>query len=175
MASDLIYREDAKDFVRHAYHKGLNPIDYIDEVPAADVRPVNNRYIDGNELFRRIAGHSYYKGDDILTRISLMQEGKSKNEDVKPADVRPVDKICKVQFEKLEQLEKLLPVRPGDVVYETDGIRVYRHTVRRIVFDCGTFAFDEDALANGNVFLTEREAEQAAGLFRKPEDMTGEN
>ena len=40
MASDLIYREDAKDFVRHAYHKGLNPIDYLDEVPAADVRPV---------------------------------------------------------------------------------------------------------------------------------------
>lgn len=91
MASDLIYREDAKDFVRHAYHKGLNPIDYLDEVPAADVRPVNNRYIDGDELFKRIAGHSYYSGDDILTRISLMQEGKSpKKKDVKPADVRPV-------------------------------------------------------------------------------------
>ena len=40
MASDLIYREDAKDFVRHAYHKGLNPVEYLDEVPAADVRPV---------------------------------------------------------------------------------------------------------------------------------------
>lgn len=37
MASDLIYREDAKDFVRHAYNKGLNPIEYLDEVPAADV------------------------------------------------------------------------------------------------------------------------------------------
>lgn len=35
MPSDLIYREDAKDFVRHAYHKGLNPIEYLDEVPAA--------------------------------------------------------------------------------------------------------------------------------------------
>lgn len=40
MASDLIYREDAKDFVRHAYHKGLSPVEYLDEVPAADVRPV---------------------------------------------------------------------------------------------------------------------------------------
>ena len=39
MASDLIYREDAKDFVLHAYHKGLNPVEYLDEVPAADVRP----------------------------------------------------------------------------------------------------------------------------------------
>ena len=40
MASDLIYREDAKDFVRHAYTKGLNPMKCLDEVPIADVRPV---------------------------------------------------------------------------------------------------------------------------------------
>ena len=79
------------------------------------------------------------------------------------------------RIEQLEQLEKLLPVRPGDVVFETDGIRVYWHTVRRIIFDCGAFAFDEDAVANGNVFLTEREAEMAAGLFREPEDGTGDS
>ena len=40
MASDVIYREDAKIFVRHACYKKFNPIDYLDEVPAADVRPV---------------------------------------------------------------------------------------------------------------------------------------
>lgn len=40
MESDLIYREDAKVFVRHACYKKINPIDYLDEVPAADVRPV---------------------------------------------------------------------------------------------------------------------------------------
>lgn len=40
MTSDLIYREDAKVFVRHACYKKINPIDYLDEVPAADVRPV---------------------------------------------------------------------------------------------------------------------------------------
>lgn len=46
------------------------------------------REIDGDELFKRIAGHSYYLGDDILTRISLMQEGKlPKKKDVRPADV----------------------------------------------------------------------------------------
>ena len=39
MASDLIYREDAKVFVRHACYKKINPIDYLDEVPAADVVP----------------------------------------------------------------------------------------------------------------------------------------
>ena len=40
LMSDLIYREDAKDFVRHAWAKGLDVIEYLDEVPAADVRPV---------------------------------------------------------------------------------------------------------------------------------------
>lgn len=42
MPSDLIYREDAKDFVRHAYHKGLNPVEYLDEIPAADVVEVRH-------------------------------------------------------------------------------------------------------------------------------------
>ena len=40
MPSDLIYREDAKDYVRHAMAKGLNVLEYLDEVPAADFRPV---------------------------------------------------------------------------------------------------------------------------------------
>ena len=40
MASDLIYREDAKDYARHAMAKGLNVLEYLDEVPAADFRPV---------------------------------------------------------------------------------------------------------------------------------------
>jgi len=40
MPSDLIYREDAKDYARHAIAKGLNVLEYLDEVPAADSRPV---------------------------------------------------------------------------------------------------------------------------------------
>lgn len=59
MASDLIYREDAKVFVRHACYKKINPIDYLDEVPAADVRPVvrghyvgeYDGYADGNPVY----------------------------------------------------------------------------------------------------------------------------
>ena len=83
-------------------------------------------------------------------------------------DMKTMDLIGKVK-----QAEKLLPVRPGNVVFETDGVRVYQHTVKRIVFDCGTLAFDSDAIANGNVFLTEREAEQAAGLFREGVEAPG--
>lgn len=40
MPSDLIYREDAKDYARHAMAKGLNVLEYLEEVPAADFRPV---------------------------------------------------------------------------------------------------------------------------------------
>ena len=40
MPSDLIYREDAKDYARHAIAKGLNVLEYLGEVPAADFRPV---------------------------------------------------------------------------------------------------------------------------------------
>lgn len=40
MPSDLIYREDAKDYARHAIAKGLNVLEYLDEVPAAAFRPV---------------------------------------------------------------------------------------------------------------------------------------
>ena len=40
MPSDLIYREDAKTYARHAMAKGLNVVEYLDEVPAADFRPV---------------------------------------------------------------------------------------------------------------------------------------
>lgn len=40
MLSDLIYREDAKDYARHAMAKGLNVLEYLDEVPTADFQPV---------------------------------------------------------------------------------------------------------------------------------------
>lgn len=37
---DLISREAAKEFARHAMAKGLNVLEYLDEVPATDFRPV---------------------------------------------------------------------------------------------------------------------------------------
>ena len=40
MPSDLIYREDAKDYARHAIAKGLNVLEYLDEVPATIFLPV---------------------------------------------------------------------------------------------------------------------------------------
>lgn len=48
------------------------------------------KYIDGDKLFSKIAGHSFYHGDDILTAISIMQEGKEYNKNIPYADVKPI-------------------------------------------------------------------------------------
>lgn len=40
--SDYISREAAVECAKHAYAKGLEPTQYIEEIPAADVAPVRN-------------------------------------------------------------------------------------------------------------------------------------
>lgn len=57
-------------------------------------------------------------------------------------------------------------VRPGTRVYTTDGVRVYEATVRKVMYDCGDFGFDEDALGT-SVFLCREAAEAAAESWGK--------
>ena len=57
-------------------------------------------------------------------------------------------------------------VRPGTTVYTTDGVRVYEATVRKVMYDCGYFGFDEDALGK-SVFLCREAAEAAAESWGK--------
>lgn len=46
-------------------------------------------------------------------------------------------------------------------VYETDGVRVYEHTVREIIYEtAGGPAFDKNAIGQ-SIFLTRAEAERA--------------
>lgn len=46
-------------------------------------------------------------------------------------------------------------------VYETDGVRVYEHTVREVIYEtAGGPAFDKNAIGK-NIFLTRAEAERA--------------
>jgi hypothetical protein len=44
----------------------------------------SERLINADELARRIAGHSDYHGDDILSAIYCMAEGKHSDEPIKP-------------------------------------------------------------------------------------------
>lgn len=52
--SDYISREAAVECAKHAYAKGLEPTQYIEEIPAADVAPV--RHGGGNGPLKIIAG-----------------------------------------------------------------------------------------------------------------------
>lgn len=46
-------------------------------------------------------------------------------------------------------------------VYETDGVRVYEHTVREVIYEtAGGLAFDKNAIGK-SIFLTRAEAERA--------------
>ena len=46
-------------------------------------------------------------------------------------------------------------------VYETDGVRVYEHTVREVIYEtAGSPAFDKNAIGK-SIFLTRAEAERA--------------
>lgn len=57
--------------------------------------------------------------------------------------------------------EGRLIVRPG-TVYQTDGVEIYESTVRKVIYDTGHFAFDEDAIGH-SVWLTREAAEAALG------------
>lgn len=57
--------------------------------------------------------------------------------------------------------EGRLIVRPG-AVYQTDGVNIYESTVRKVIYDTGHFAFDDDTIGR-SVFLTREEAEAALG------------
>ena len=45
----------------------------------------------------------------------------------------------------------------GDTVYQIDACRVYPITVRKIIYDCGYLAFDDDAIGE-SIFLSEDDA-----------------
>lgn len=60
-----------------------------------------------------------------------------------------------------------LPYKVGDRIYQTDGIRIYKSTIRAIkissantVYFTENISFDERAIG-GSIFLTREEAEKA--------------
>lgn len=54
----------------------------------------------------------------------------------------------------------------GDVVYQTDGVRIYESTIRKIIYDTESIAFDESAIGE-SIFLTKEDAEKAKEMYQK--------
>lgn len=60
------------------------------------------------------------------------------------------------------------PCKVGDVVYQTDGVRIYESTVTKVIYETTGIDFDESAIGN-TVFLSEEEARKGVrnGTKRK--------
>ena len=57
----------------------------------------------------------------------------------------------------------------GDAVYQVDSGRIYKSTVKIIIYDTDGIAFDERAIGK-SVFLTKEEAEKALDKQRNEDE-----
>ena len=77
-------------------------------------------------------------------------------------DLETLNNTSISRLEELVEADKdgrviILPCK----VYETDGVRVYEHTVREVIYEtAGGPAFDKNAIGK-SIFLTRAEAERA--------------
>lgn len=88
---------------------------------------------------------------------------------LEPAEYKKyADAIKKLDIEHMHDLlqaEKdgrlvVLPCKPWDKVYQTDGLNIYESKVERIIFEADNIAFSEDAIGR-SIFLTREKAEAA--------------
>ena len=54
----------------------------------------------------------------------------------------------------------VLPCKVGDKVFQQNGEDIFESQVKKIIYDCGHFAFDEEAIGE-RVFLARESAEAA--------------
>lgn len=54
----------------------------------------------------------------------------------------------------------VLPCKVGDKVFQQNGVDIFESQVKKIIYDCGHFAFDEETIGE-RVFLTRESAEAA--------------
>lgn len=50
-----------------------------------------------------------------------------------------------------------LPCKVGDIVYQTDGVKIYESTIKNVIYETESIAFDERAIGQ-SIFLTREEA-----------------
>lgn len=78
---------------------------------------------------------------------------------LEPSEVQFVLEEYK-RYSEADEQGRLI-VRPG-TVYQTDGVDIYESTVRKVIYDAGHFAFDDDAIGH-SVWLSREAAEAARG------------
>ncbi len=106
---------------------------------------------------------------DALNRLAAYEEtGLEPEEVAKVRDAYSNIAGKGVSFKRIHEMIQaerdgrlvVLPCKVGDVVYQTDGVRIYKGQIKRILFDADSITFDERAIGT-SVFLTQEEAEAA--------------
>lgn len=125
--------------------------------------PTSNGF--GKDIFRKMARDLYGRlkayEDTWLTPEEIIKIGM----ETEAGCVRAIARMYGVDTNRLRELAAadrdgrcvVLPCK----VYETDGVRVYEHTVREVIYEtAGGPAFDKNAIGK-SIFLTRAEAERA--------------
>lgn len=125
--------------------------------------PTSNGF--GKDIFRKMARDLYGRlkayEDTGLTPEEIIKIGM----ETEAGCVRAIARMYGVDTNRLRELAAadrdgrciILPCK----VYETDGVRVYEHTVREVIYEtAGGPAFDKNAIGK-SIFLSREEAEKA--------------
>ena len=137
--------------------------------------PTSNGF--GKDIFRKLARDLYGRlkayEDTGLTPEEIIKIGM----ETEAGCVRAIARMYGVDTNRLRELAAadrdgrciILPCK----VYETDGVRVYEHTVREVIYEtAGGPAFDKNAIGK-SIFLTREEAERASRETQGKEDADG--
>lgn len=123
--------------------------------------PTSNGF--GKDIFRKMAR-------DLYGRLKAYEDTGLTPEEIKApftedTMINLAAQALGVEADRLRELAEadkdgrvvVLPCK----VYETDGVRVYEHTVREVIYEtAGGPAFDKNAIGK-SIFLTRAEAERA--------------
>lgn len=93
---------------------------------------------------------------ESVEALKLSMMGKAISE-ITEFDGLPIDRLRELAEADKDGRVIILPCK----VYETDGVRVYEHTVREVIYEtAGGPAFDKNAIGK-RIFLTREEAKRA--------------
>ena len=125
--------------------------------------PTSNGF--GKDIFRKMARDLYgrlkaYEDTGMypesVEALKLSMMGKAISE-ITEFNGLPIDRLRELAEADKDGRLVVLPCK----VYETDGVRVYEHTGREVIYEtAGGPAFDKNAIGK-SIFLTRAEAERA--------------
>lgn len=125
--------------------------------------PTSNGF--GKDIFRKMARDLYGRLKAYEDTGLTPEEVERSKLEIEAGCVKAIARMYGIDINRLRKVAEAdrdgrVVVKPCKV-YETDGVRVYEHTVREVIYEtAGGPAFDKNAIGK-SIFLTREEAEKA--------------